>query len=198
MIIFEYVGIPNFNIANEIWKPIIGYENTYSVSNYGRVRRETKKVINSIGKTRVIKGRVLKNKINRNNYCYVALSLNGEVKWFFNHTLVAKAFIDNPNNYPVVNHIDENPRNNFVDNLEWTTYSGNAKHSIDKIYKSHENETVEVIRINPITKEEVVYKGIRFAAEENNVYHSNIRAAILRGGKCGGYYWRYQESSIPY
>lgn len=52
-------------------------------------------------------------------YCRVNLWVNGEQFWQLVHRLVAKAFIDNPNNFKEVNHKDENPSNNAVDNLEW-------------------------------------------------------------------------------
>ena len=54
---------------------------------------------------------------------------NGVCQTFSIHRLVAKAFIPNPNNYPVVNHIDGNPLNNKVENLEWCTQSHNCKES---------------------------------------------------------------------
>lgn len=44
------------------------------------------------------------------------------------HRLVAEAFIPNPNNYPCINHKDENPSNNNIDNLEWCTYKYNANY----------------------------------------------------------------------
>ena len=53
------------------------------------------------------------------------------------HRIIADTFIPNPNNLPLVNHIDENPSNNDLSNLEWCDYSYNAKHSIEKIRKSN-------------------------------------------------------------
>ncbi len=48
------------------------------------------------------------------------------------HRLVAKAFIPNPNNYPCVNHKDENKSNNHADNLEWCTYKYNVQYSLKR------------------------------------------------------------------
>jgi hypothetical protein len=46
------------------------------------------------------------------------------------HRLIAEAFIENPNNYPFVNHIDGNKKNNNLNNLEWCTQSQNCLHSV--------------------------------------------------------------------
>lgn len=51
------------------------------------------------------------------------------------HRLVANAFIENPNNYNVINHIDGNPLNNYVSNLEWCTPKHNAQHAIENKLK---------------------------------------------------------------
>lgn len=63
--------------------------------------------------------------------CYkrVTFCKDGKTKRFLIHRLVALAFIDNPLNKPQVNHIDGNPSNNDMDNLEWCTQSENMKHA---------------------------------------------------------------------
>lgn len=120
------------------------------------------------------------------------MSENGILYGRFVHVLLANAFIPNPNNLPLVNHKDENPSNNNLDNLEWCDYSYNANYSIEKIRKAHEKEQKAVIRIDRITKEEKEYKELREAARDNKVHHSNIRRVILSGGYCGGYKWKYK------
>lgn len=72
----------------------------------------------------------------------------GEAKDFKVHRLVAKAFIQNPNNYKMVNHIDGNPLNNNANNLEWCTQKENIRHAID-------NE-LTIRRINTIDRETMV------------------------------------------
>lgn len=73
---------------------------------------------------------VYKNSISKNGgylVVYLPMGKRGKVKCIRVHKAVAETFIPNPNNYPVVNHIDENKLNPSVDNLEWTTYKGNIQ-----------------------------------------------------------------------
>ena len=105
---------------NEIWKDIVGYEGLYQVSNLGNVKR-----INFFKKERFVipcsKG---------SGYLYVSLSKNNKQKNFYIHRLVATAFIENPDNLPVINHKDENRSNNIVDNLEWCTQKYNCNYGL--------------------------------------------------------------------
>ena len=93
----------------------IPYNNKYLIDENGKVlNTET--------------GQYLRGSYNETGYHYYRLSKNGKKKMFFAHRLVAEAFIPNPNDYPVVNHIDGNKINNSVNNLEWCTYSENTQH----------------------------------------------------------------------
>ena len=96
-------------MKKEYWKPVVGYEGHYQVSNFGRVK--------SIKFGKEI---ILKQHINiKGGYYYVCLLKNGKHKNYYVHRLVAQAFLPNPNNLPEVNHKDECKTNNVVSNLEW-------------------------------------------------------------------------------
>ena len=114
---------------NEEWKDIPNYEGWYQVSNLGNVRSLDRKIIYSNGKIYIAKGKNLKPTLRKNGYYYVTSAKNSNKPKFDIHKLVAFVFIDNPNNYPCVNHIDGNKYNNRIDNLEWCTYSENAIHA---------------------------------------------------------------------
>jgi len=96
----------------EIWKDIEGYPN-YQVSNMGRVK--------SLNYLRTGKEKILKSCNNNKGYIYVNLYKEGKQKHYLIHRLVAQAFIPNPDNLPEVNHKNENPTDNRVENLEWCT-----------------------------------------------------------------------------
>ena len=115
--------------APEIYVDIPGYEGYYQVSNYGNVKSLDRVIKEKTGKTQTIKGRVLKQRINPGGYYYVELSKNGTKATFAIHQLVAQAFLDNPENKPIVNHINGIKTDNNVNNLEWATYSENLSHA---------------------------------------------------------------------
>ena len=106
------------DLPNEIWKDIKGYEGLYQVSNYGRVKSFTRNTIRT---------HILKCNVKKNGYIYITLYNNG-YKYYRLHRLVAETFIPNPNNYPCINHKDENKQNNKIDNLEWCTWKYNANY----------------------------------------------------------------------
>jgi len=109
----------------EIWKPVVGFEGLYEVSNRGRVRSVDRKILQKNGRTRTKVGVVLKQFITNKGYPYVMVNKDYKQHLKTVHRLVAQAFIPNPNNYPVVNHKDEDKTNNCVENLEWCTQSYN-------------------------------------------------------------------------
>lgn len=108
----------------EVWKNITGYEGLYQVSNYGRV----KSFHNN-------KETILKQFFNRKNeqYLRVGLSKNKKKTAHLVHRLVAEAFIENQDNKEQINHIDGNPSNNYVENLQWATPSENSQHAHDTL-----------------------------------------------------------------
>lgn len=109
----------------EIWKDIKNFEGYYQVSNLGRVRSLDRIIVYNNGRKHIHKGKILNLKPKKTGYIDVYLQKQFDSKNFLLHRLVAEAFIPNPNNYPIINHKDENPSNNCVDNLEWCTYEYN-------------------------------------------------------------------------
>ena len=105
-------------------KPVAGYEGQYEVDNLGRVFSiDRVKRVDDNGRIydKPITGRQMQQGLKSNGYKVVSLTKDGITKSCYVHRLVAKAFIPNPDNLPLVNHKDEDKTNNFVDNLEWCT-----------------------------------------------------------------------------
>lgn len=119
-------------MSEEIWLPIKGYEGRYEASSHGRFR-SVERLVRSMrhGKvgTRLVKSRIIKQQVWAP---YFGISLLGEdgIRGRKNsHRIIAETFIPNPENLPVVNHIDADGYNNKVDNLEWCTIQHNCTHT---------------------------------------------------------------------
>jgi|DEB19_MinimDraft_2_1074335.scaffolds.fasta_scaffold09126_2 hypothetical protein len=105
----------------EEWKPVVGFEDYFLISNMGNVF--------GLRSSKIIKTQVHKN--GRENFSTRIGGRKGKVYCFKVHRLVAEAFISNPDNKRTVNHKDGNPLNNAVNNLEWHTQSENIRHAFD-------------------------------------------------------------------
>lgn len=113
----------------EIWKDILEYEK-YQISNLGRVKRKKRIFSNNRWKKRILKEMLIRPFIAKSGHLRVCLTIDGKKKNESIHRLVAKAFIPNPENKPQINHIDCDPANNNVNNLEWCTQRENTVHAI--------------------------------------------------------------------
>jgi hypothetical protein len=124
-------------MEEEIWKDAVGFEGHYKVSNLGRVMTK--------------RGLVRKLRLN-DGYWAVDLSV-GPVKSGNRlvHRLVAQAFIPNPENLPVVRHIDNCRTNARADNLRWGTKKDNME-DLSAFYKRARQNEGEIIRLKGILK----------------------------------------------
>jgi hypothetical protein len=118
---------------NEELKPIEGYEGLYSADKTGRIYSHKSNKYLSSGNPNSYWG-----------YVRVMLNKNGITKSFAVHRLIAKTFIPNPNNYPIVNHKDGNGRNNSVENLEWCTQKENVAHALANDLKGRKKEARKI------------------------------------------------------
>ncbi len=109
-------------MATEYWAAVPGYVGFYEVSTLGRIRR--------IAKGQGARLRILKPQSNNDGYKTMRLCMHGVCKNVSMHRLVAKAFIGPIPPKWCINHLDGNPANNALTNLEITTYSGNMIHAI--------------------------------------------------------------------
>ena len=103
------------SLPDEIWKPVKDYNNLYWVSNKGRVHNNKK---------------IMKFYSINSGYLCIDFTVNNIKTKFLVHRLVATTFLENNENLPEVNHIDENKHNNSVENLQWCTRKHNINYSI--------------------------------------------------------------------
>ena len=163
-----------FTSLTEEWRPIPGFPD-YEVSNMGNVRSIDRYRPYSHG-VRFVKGIILKPYVNhkRGGYAYVSLSDRSKHYDFKVHRLVAEAFIPNPEMKPAVNHIDCNPLNNTVDNLEWVTCKENSEWTVKCGRQARPGEKA-IIATDPKTG-----KSYRFKSTKEAERQGHTRAAIWR------------------
>lgn len=138
------VSLLNKNICIDLefeeWRPVVGFEGLYEVSNKGRVKSLACIRRTTNGGLKKTLPKILTPAISRCGYNQYCLHYyNGSKKNMRGNRLVAMAFIPNPDNLPYVNHKDENKLNDEVENLEWCTPKYNVNYGTAKIRASFNN-----------------------------------------------------------
>ena len=178
----------------EEWRPVVGYEGLYEVSNTGRVR-SLDRYVKGKGKSYFLhKGRILSPGIKPEGYLVVRL----QRRMFYVHRLVIEAFIPNPDNLPEVNHKDEDKENNSVQNLEWCTDKYNQNYGTRTQRISEKNTNGKLSK--PVLQYE---KSGGFVKEwkstwdvERNLgyFHNYISDCCTGRYKCAyGFIWKYKD-----
>lgn len=186
-------------MINEIWKDMPEWCGYYQVSNLGKVRSLTRKTA-----SRPANGKALKEFYSTNGYLMVCFSKESKLKRFLIHRLVAICFLENKNNYPVVNHKNGNKLDNRADNLEWCTTSQNAMHAYKtglRVIKESEikrliewNKTDHGVKISQYTKggEHLGdFISIAEAARQARVNYNALFSCVRgRSKTCGGFVFK--------
>jgi len=170
-------------MTNELWKPIIGYEEKYMVSNYGNIlsltyKRSDKSVLMSPSKT-------------KKGYLRIKLSKHNKSKTHSVHKLVALAFLPNTNSELIVNHKNGKRDDNRLDNLEWVTHQENVLHGFRELGRIPTTRK----QVNQYSISGEFIKTWTSAQEIANSLNLN-RASIVGCCKnkrktCNGYMWTY-------
>ena len=156
---------------NEIWKDVVGFENLYQVSNFGRIKRNKHFIECKNGNKRFFKEKILFYKKNKKGYIRVHLRSNLNNSMYAVHRIVAEAFIPNPDRKETVNHKDFNKENNYVENLEWMTISENIKHAvINSRYKSANLKKRHRTKNNTSS----IYNGVSFDNSQRKRWRARI------------------------
>lgn len=161
--------LKNMIMMEELWKNITGYNGKYQISNYGRVKKSKR---NRIGRNshQILPERILKGGIVGRNVKYrsISLTINKKHKLYFIHRLVLIHFNRMPKEDEECNHIDKNPLNNHVDNLEWVTSKQNSLHSRGNMSKAKQGEKhygsklsdEDALQVKKLRKQRVSHKEI--------------------------------------
>lgn len=201
----------------EIWKDIYFIENgieydyrgKYQVSNLGNVRS-----LNYHKKGNI---QVLKPRKDSGGYLQVCLCKNGKNKNCRVHRLVGYMFLENdsPTIKTLINHKDENKKNNNVNNLEWCTPKYNAQYSnsgkeLSQEHKQKISKAKKGKKLSETTKKrmsesqkvrvlcietEQIFNSMEEASEWVGISYTNISKCCRGEHKtCGGYHWKYVDT----
>ena len=118
----------DYIVKSEVWKDIPEYNGAYQISNLGNVKAVSRSV-KGYKSRYAVPTRMKKKTINSMGYEVVGLWKDNKQNLALIHRLVAEAFIENPNCYPEINHVDGNKLNNDISNLEWCDTRMNIDHA---------------------------------------------------------------------
>lgn len=170
----------------EEWRTIKDYEN-YEVSNLGNIRNSNKKI--------------LKQMNDKDGYKLINLYKEKKIKTHRVHILVAKAFLNNPNNFHIINHKNELKFDNRVENLEWCTaqYNNTCGTVLKRRIETQQCKFAQYdLKGNLIA----IHKGMQKFCKENNYSLSLIsQVCNHRNGRktAYGYKWEFynQDNTVP-
>ena len=188
---------------SEIWKPIKDFENIYEISNLGRVKSKERYVNTIGGAKRKIKDKILKPTLDSRGYYVVSLyNEKGKSNPKLIHRLVCETFLENKNNYPVINHINGIKIDNRLENLEFCTQSHNIKEAyrlgLEKPNKTNlgkfgiKNKKARKIKQIDINTNEIinVFYGVCEAGRKTGINYRNIDLCLKnKRNYAGGYKW---------
>ena len=144
------------DLEGEEWRDVVGWENSYEVSNFGRVRTKERLVKRKGNSVSVLTRKLKQCYIDEDGYARVSLYEDGRTQLLGLHRVVAAAFVPNPNNFEQVNHINGIKEDNRASNLEWVTNTQNIRHSIETGLRDPYLHSRSVIRLS----DNVVFSSI--------------------------------------
>lgn len=188
-----YKNLSLEDLSNEIWKDIPGYEGFYQISNMGRVKGLERTIVYKNNYVHKYESKVKKQKITEDGYLRVGLNKSNNQKWITVHRLVALAFIPNPNNKETVNHINENKKDNRVENLEWMTRIENQSYGTarERATKSKSKKVLQLTTNGELVKE----WSSAVEAEKTGKFSNSHICSCCKGRRKThkGYIWKYKE-----
>lgn len=154
------------------WKDVPGYEGYYEINNIGQVR-SLERIIEAGTFTRLLKGKVLKQRINKYGYLITDLSRNGVSKTFEVQRLMGLTFLQKLMDKNCVNHINGIKTDNRIENLNWMSHSENNVHAIKNGLKTY-TKVLDVCT-------GVTYNSISDAAKHTQLSYSKLKRIFSLG-----------------
>lgn len=193
----------------EEWRSVVGYEGLYEVSNTGKVRSLPHLRTSGIpikGKELTPQKRFKNGKVEEGGHLRVSLTKDGKTKKIFVHRIVAMAFIPNPNKFPIINHIDENPQNNNVNNLEWCDYKYNSNYGTGRERRVSHTDFVsrskkyykKVYQYAPTGELVKIWNSRKEAAQAGYTHSAITRCAQKKRRTHKGYVWTFEKVPCAY
>lgn len=187
-----------------MWKDIIGFEETYKISESGEVWSKDRMCVDSLGRKRFRKGQRIKPDIAPNGYYRVTLAKGGKKKQKYLHRLIAEYFIPNPQNLPQINHKDGNKLNCKIENLEWVSVQDNVIHAYKNGLINHVRGTdhpnygkcgreskraKRIMATNVITQETRIYEAM-IETKKDGFLPSEVSKCCNHGGTHHGFVFK--------
>lgn len=196
----RWLSLENFD--NEVWLPVVGFENHYYVSNYGRVKRipgVVKKTYKDKGVRFERQGEKILVPIN-NGHNYFAVNLVCGKRYV--HRLVAQSFIPNLFDYPEVDHINGNTWDNRVENLRWVTRLDNTYNpiTVTRRAKASAEQEKPIIQLTVLGEYVKEWRSATAAASALGCARPTINGVLSKRGSIKsalGYLFVYKSDYDP-
>jgi len=166
---------------SEVWKTIVGYEN-YQVSSHGRVLN-------------TYTNRILKPLGNKNGYLYISLCKEAIQKFYLLHRLVARSFLENPQNKRCVDHINKVKSNNNVSNLRFATHSENAQ-NVGTRRRKKSSSIYKGVAYHKPSKKFIAYINLEGTRYNLGSYRNEIDACRAYNEKASELFGQYANLNI--
>ena len=204
-------------MENEVWKPVVGYEGYYEISNLGRLK-SVERMVKQGNHLRHVPERIKKPQRASDGYPAYTLCKDCKSRTIRTHLLLAKAFIPNPDNKGYVDHINTDINDFRLENLRWVTAKENANNPLTLQHCRENTYREEVSRRANMTKIDKGYKNAprkvyQFSKDGSFIKEwfcpqevqreLGIFSSVIR--KCckgeiysaGGYLWSYDKNKNP-
>lgn len=200
---------------NEIWKPVKGYEGYYEVSNLGRIK-SIERMVKWKGRERFVKETIKATNIDKGGYPVVTLCRDCKSTSVKVHRIIAEAFIPNPDNKPLIDHINTIRTDNRVENLRWCTNQENCNNPITLRNARKNNYTKEsCAKANETKRKRKTMTAPKFVCQytkqglllnvhesiqdamRNTGIHASAISCVCSGKRfsAGGYIWKFKNET---